>query len=63
MWERVSTIGTEKSKGLIGFHHFTGADWGGKFVGVSKKTRVSAFLALALDDEIVQNICRNEQKC
>jgi len=33
----VSTIGTEKSKGLIGFHHFTGADWGGKFVDVSKR--------------------------
>jgi len=32
--ERVSIIGTEKSKGLIGLHHFTGSDWGGKFVGV-----------------------------
>jgi len=34
---RVSVIGMDKSKGLIGLHHFTAADWGGKFVGVSKK--------------------------
>ena len=35
---RVNAIGQAKSKGLIDLHHFTGADWGGKFVGVSKKT-------------------------
>jgi len=37
VWEQVSIIGTSKSKGLIGFHHFTRSDWGGKFVGVSKR--------------------------
>ena len=52
--EQVSIIGTAKSKGLIGFHNFTGSDWGGKFVGVSKKTWVLAYLSLAPDDEIVQ---------
>jgi len=25
--EQVPIIGTVKSKGLIGFHHFTGSDW------------------------------------
>jgi len=35
--ERVSIIGREKSKELIVFHHFTGSNWGGKFVGVSKR--------------------------
>jgi len=34
-------------------HHFTGADWGGKFAGVFKKTWVSAYLLLPVTDEIV----------
>ena len=50
----VSSIGTERAKGLIGLHHFTGADWGGKFVGLSKKTWVSAYFQLPPSDEIVQ---------
>jgi len=44
----------DKSKGLIGLHHFTGADWGGKFVGVSKKTWISNYLSLPSNDEIVR---------
>ena len=52
--DRVSVIGMEKSKGLIGLHHFTGADWGGKFVGVSKKTWISNYLSLSPNDEIVR---------
>ena len=44
--ERVSAIGILKSQVLIGFHNFTGADWGGKFVGVTKKTWVNAYLKL-----------------
>ena len=36
--ERVSVIGREKCQGLIGFYNFTGADWGGTFVGISKKS-------------------------
>jgi len=43
----------DKSKGLIGLHHFTGSDWGGKFVGVSKKTWISNYLSLPPIDEIV----------
>ena len=31
--ERVNVVGIKKSRGLVGFHNFTGADWGGKFVG------------------------------
>ena len=51
--ERVSAIGILKSQGLIGFHNFTGADWGGKFVGVTKKTWVNDYLKLHENDPIV----------
>jgi len=44
----------DKSKGLIGLHHFTGAHRGGKFVGVSKKTWISNSLSLPPNDEIVR---------
>ena len=43
-----------RSCGLIGLHHFTGADLGGKFVGVSKTNWISAYLSLPPEDEIVQ---------
>ena len=36
--ERVGVIGREKCQGLIGFRYFIGADLGGKFVGISKKS-------------------------
>ena len=49
--DRVSVIRMEKSKGV---HHFTGADWNGKFVGVSKKTWISNYLSLPPNDEIVR---------
>ena len=52
--DRVAAIGRQKSKGLIGLHPLTGADWGGKFVDVSKKTWVSAYLSLPETDEIVR---------
>ena len=48
-------IGQEKSQGLIGLHNFTGADWGGKFVGVSKKTWINKYLALDATDPIVNS--------
>jgi len=51
---RVIDIRNGKVKGLIGLHHFTGADWGGKFVGVSKKTWISNYLSLPPNDEIVR---------
>ena len=44
--QRVQAIGIRKCQGLIGLHHFTGADWGGKFVGITKKTWVKAYMAL-----------------
>ena len=40
--ECVSTIGQEKCKGLIGVHNLSGADWGGKFVGISKKSWITS---------------------
>ena len=50
---RVKIIGIKKARGLIGLHNFTGADWVGKFVGISKKTWADTFFSLENDDEIV----------
>ena len=44
--QRVLAIGIHKCQGLIGLHNFTGADWGGKCVGITKKTWVKAYMAL-----------------
>ena len=49
----VQGIGQHKAQGLIGLHNFTGADWGGKFVGISKKTWADAYLSLKDDDPII----------
>ena len=51
--ERVKTIGKLKSQGLIGVHNFTGTDWGGKFVGVSKRRWGSTYMDLLSNDPIV----------
>jgi len=51
--ERMEAIGSNKCKGLLGFHNFSGADWGGKFVGISKKTWVDAYMRLEEDDPAV----------
>ena len=51
--ERASVLGHLKCQGLVGLHNFTGADWGGKFVGISKKTWVNAYLNLGEDDPAV----------
>ena len=51
--ERVKAVGKEKAKGLIGFHNFTGADWGGKFVGITKETWTKSYLELSKDDDVV----------
>lgn len=51
--ERVQAIGMEKCAGLIGFHNFTGADWGGKFVGISKKTWCNLYFGLPADSPIL----------
>ena len=34
--QRVQAIGMNKCQGLIGLYHFTEADWGEKFVGITK---------------------------
>lgn len=51
--ERVQVIGRRKCQGLIGLHNFSGADWGGKFVGISKKTWVVAYLKLDENDDAI----------
>ena len=50
--QRVETLGVPKSQGLIRIHNFSRADWGGKFVRISKKTWVQTYLSLD-DDDIV----------
>ena len=55
---RVKDVGMHTSRALFGFHHFTGADWGGKFVVLSKKTWINAFLSLDDNDLIVETISR-----
>jgi len=49
----VQQIGVEKCKNLIGLHNFSGADWGGKFVGVPKKTWITSFLNLPDSDPVI----------
>ena len=46
-------LGTAKAKALLGLHAFTGADWGGKFSGISKRKWVQNFLLLRDDDPII----------
>ena len=43
---RCLAVGSEKSKGLLGLHAFTGADWGGKFAGISKSRWIKHYLRL-----------------
>ena len=38
---------------FICLHNFSGADWGGKFIGVSKKTWVDSYLSLDDNDKIL----------
>lgn len=47
--QRVQAIGIHKCQGLIGLHHFSEADCGGKFVGVTKKTWVKSCMGLDND--------------
>ena len=51
--ERVNSIGVRRSRGLIGLHNFTGTDWGGRFVRVSKKRWTLEYLKLDPDDPII----------
>ena len=58
MCERMKDVGRHTSRSLLGFHHFTGAYWGGKFVGLSNRTWMTAFLSLDYNDPIVETISR-----
>ena len=49
----MSVIGREKCQGLIAFHNFTGADWGGNCFGNSKKSWITSYLSLPSGDTIV----------
>ncbi len=51
-------VGRHKSRALLDFHHSTDADWGGKFVGLSKKMWMTAFLSLDDNDPTVETISR-----
>ena len=53
IFERVQVIGRRKCQGLLGLHNFSGADWGGKFIGISKKSWVNAYLKLDEDDPAI----------
>ena len=44
--KRVQVIGTRNCQGFIGLHNFSGADWGWKFVGITKKNLADAYMAL-----------------
>ena len=50
---QVLAIGLRKAMGILGLHNFSGADLGGKFVGVSKNTWVQSFLSIDDDDKII----------
>ncbi len=41
---RCSAIGNKKCQGLLGPHTFSGADWGAKLVGISKKRWILSYL-------------------
>jgi len=55
-----------------GLHHVTGADWGEKFVGITKTSCVKAYIALQddhlaidcfreLDEHLIQNLLVNRE--
>ena len=50
--ERVKAVGQPKAMGLFRIHNFTWVDWGGKFVGTTKKKWINAYLELP-DDEVI----------
>ena len=54
--ERVNAVGKTKSAALVGLHEISVSDWGGKFVGVSKKSWTESFMALSDDDPIIESL-------
>ena len=59
--ERVAAVGVRKARGLIGLHNFTGADWGGKFVRISKNTWAKMYLSLGDDADIYDTFASLDQ--
>ena len=55
--KRCVVIRSEKYKAVIGLHNFTGADWGGTFFNISKKTWITTFLALTHQQTILFGYC------
>ena len=58
---RVKAVGRHKSRALLGFHRFTGADWGGKCVVLYKNTWMTAFFSLDDNDPMVETIDASEK--
>lgn len=50
IWETCSAFTLEKSRGRVGLHGFSGADWGGK---LSKKRWLESYLRLEEDSEVI----------
>ena len=50
----VTVLGQKKSKALIGLHCFSGADWGGRFFGISKQRWFNTMINKDDDDELIQ---------
>ena len=56
--ERMKYVCGRKYRVLLGFYHFTVADWGGGVVGLSNNTWMTVFLSLDDKDSIVETISR-----
>ena len=54
----VKYVGRHTSRGLLRFRHFIGADWGGKCVGMSNKTWMTALLTSDDNESFVESISR-----
>ena len=52
-------VGFEKSRGLLGLHAFTGADWGGTFAGVTKARWIDCYLDLESSCDVVNAFQKN----
>ena len=52
--QQVQVVGKSKYQALVGFHNFTGADWGCKFVGETKDTWTKVFMALSSDHPVLK---------
>ena len=63
IFERVEVIGYHKCQGLLGLHNFSGADWGGKFIGITKKTWIDAYLKLDDGDPAITCLKELGERC